>query len=44
MIAIDTSVIVRLLVNDDAAQYKKALKLFNEHEVFIADTVILETE
>lgn len=44
MIAIDTNVIVRLLVNDDAAQYKEALKLFNEHDVFIADTVILETE
>jgi len=44
MIAIDTNVIVRLLVNDDVAQYKKALKLFNEHDVFIADTVILETE
>lgn len=44
MIAIDTNIIVRLLVNDDAAQYKKAHNLFSEHEIFIADTVILETE
>ncbi len=44
MIAIDTNIIVRLLVNDDADQYKKAYCLVGEHEVFIADTVILETE
>jgi predicted nucleic-acid-binding protein len=44
MIAIDTNIIVRFLANDDAAQYKKAYSLFNEHDVFIADTVILETE
>jgi len=44
MIAIDTNIIVRLLVNDDADQYKKAYSLVGEHEVFIADTVILETE
>jgi predicted nucleic-acid-binding protein len=44
MVAIDTNIIVRLLVNDDADQYKKAYSLFDQHEVFIADTVILETE
>lgn len=44
MIAIDTNIIVRLLVNDDADQYKKAYSLFDQHEVFIADTVVLETE
>ena len=44
MIAIDTNISVRFLTHDDAVQYKKAYKLFNEHDVFIADTVILETE
>ncbi len=44
MIAIDPNIIVRLLVNDDADQYKKAYRLFDQHDVFIADTVILETE
>lgn len=44
MIAIDTNIIVRLLVNDDADQYKKAYRLIDDHDVFIADTVILETE
>ena len=44
MIAIDTNIVVRLLAHDNEGQYKKAYKLFNEHDVFIADTVILETE
>ena len=44
MIAIDTNIIVRLLTKDDTDQYNKAYNLFNEHDVFIADTVILETE
>ena len=44
MIAIDTNIVVRLLTHDDEIQYKKTCKLFNNHDVFIADTVILETE
>jgi len=44
MIAIDANIIVRFLTYDDAVQYKKTYKLFNEHDVFITDTVILETE
>ena len=44
MIAIDTNVIVRLLTKDDANQYQQAYNLFETHDVFIADTVILETE
>jgi predicted nucleic-acid-binding protein len=44
MIAIDTNIVVRLLTRDNEYQYQKAYKLFNEHAVFIADTVILETE
>ncbi|MGZ0076537.1 type II toxin-antitoxin system VapC family toxin [Methylomonas sp. YC3] len=44
MIAIDTNVVVRLLTRDDADQYAKAYKLFKKQDVFIGDTVILETE
>lgn len=44
MIAIDTNVVVRLLTRDDADQYEKAYKLFKKQQIFISDTVILETE
>lgn len=44
MIAIDTNIVVRFLTQDDEQQYQKSLKLFQEHDVFIANTVILETE
>lgn len=44
MIAVDTNVVVRLLTQDDEQQYNKSLKLFQEQTIFIADTVILETE
>lgn len=44
MVAIDTNIAVRLLVNDDPAQTKKVVELFNSNEVFIPKTVILETE
>ena len=44
MIAIDTNIVVRFLTQDDEQQYQKSLKLFQEQELFISDTVILETE
>lgn len=44
MIAIDTNIIVRFLTRDNAAQFQKAYALFKEQEIFIADSVILETE
>ncbi len=44
MIAVDTNVIVRFLTRDDERQYKKAFSVFDSQEVFIPDTVILETE
>jgi len=44
MVAIDTNIAVRLLVNDDPAQTEKVVQLFNSNEVFIPKTVILETE
>ncbi len=44
MISVDTNVIVRFLTHDDDLQFKKAFSIFNSNEVFISDTVILETE
>lgn len=44
MIAIDTNVLVRLIVEDDDIQAHKALKLLQQHnEVFISTVVICET-
>lgn len=44
MIAIDTNVLVRLLIGDNITQYQASRKLFSSEEIFIPDTVILETE
>lgn len=44
MIAIDTNVVVRLLVADDPAQHAASARLLKEHDVFVPDTVVLETE
>ncbi|HSW06395.1 PIN domain-containing protein [Aquabacterium sp.] len=48
MIAVDTNVLVRLLVNDDVAQAAKARRLFDaqaeqDAAIWIADTVLVET-
>ena len=44
MICVDTNIIVRFLTHDDGQQYKKAFSIFNSYEVFISETVVLETE
>jgi predicted nucleic-acid-binding protein len=44
VIALDTSVVVRFLVNDDPAQGRRARELIGENETFIATTVLLECE
>ncbi len=44
MIAIDTNIVVRFLTRDDLKQYNASRKLFTGEEVYIPDTVILETE
>ncbi len=44
MTAVDTNVIVRLLAQDDKKQYEQAYKVFQKEELFIPDTVLLETE
>jgi predicted nucleic-acid-binding protein len=43
VIAIDTNVLVRLLVNDDAAQSARVRALFEKEEIWIGKTVLLET-
>jgi predicted nucleic acid-binding protein len=42
MLAVDTNVVVRLLVNDDARQGELARRLFESDEVWIGVTVLLE--
>lgn len=44
MVAVDTSVVVRLLTHDDRAQASRALALFRSEEIWIGKTVVLETE
>lgn len=44
MTAVDTNVIVRLLARDEPEQFLKSKELFAAGPVFIADTVLLETE
>lgn len=44
MLAVDTNVVVRLLVKDDPEQYNRAFHLFKQEDVFLAKTVLLETE
>ena len=44
MIAVDTNVVVRLLTGDDAHQAARAKELFESETVWLAKTVLLETE
>jgi len=44
MRAIDTNILVRALVRDEAAQSARAQALMSEHEIFIPVTVMLELE
>ena len=44
MIAVDTNVIVRLLVGDDQKQAGRARLLFEQRPIAISATVLLETE
>jgi predicted nucleic-acid-binding protein len=44
VIAVDTNVVVRLIVADDAVQGQRAARLFAQaSEIFVAGTVLLET-
>lgn len=44
MVAIDTNLLVRLLTRDNESEYRASHALFASEQIFIADTVILETE
>jgi predicted nucleic-acid-binding protein len=44
MKAIDTNIVVRFLTQDDEVQFTRAVKLFTEEQLFIPETVFLETE
>jgi predicted nucleic-acid-binding protein len=44
MVTVDTNIVVRLLTQDDELQYQQSLAIFQSQDIFIADTVILETE
>ena len=44
MVAVDTNVVVRLVTNDHPAQARKAVALFRAGPVFVAKSVLLETE
>lgn len=44
MIALDTNVVVRLLVNDDPGQTRRARALLQTRTAFVTPTVLLETE
>lgn len=44
MRAVDTNVLVRFLTNDDPSQSRRARTLLAGHSVWIAKTVLLETE
>jgi predicted nucleic-acid-binding protein len=44
MIALDTNVVVRLLIRDDPAQADLAAQLVRGNQVLLTTTVLLETE
>ena len=44
MLAVDTNVLIRFLVNDDARQHKRAVALFRTHRIWLSRTVLLESE
>jgi predicted nucleic acid-binding protein len=44
MLAVDTNVVVRYLVNDDVAQAARARRLLDREDIFVPLTVLLETE
>ena len=44
MIALDTNVVVRLLVDDDPGQTRRARKLLEARTALVLPTVLLETE
>jgi predicted nucleic-acid-binding protein len=44
MLAVDTNILVRLLVEDDSKQFRLAFQLLHSEEIWVSKTVLLETE
>ena len=44
MLAVDTNVVVRFLVRDDAAQSARAAALIQRAQIWVSRTVLLEAE
>lgn len=44
MLAVDTNVLVRVIMNDDPHQSPRARALMEDNDVWVATTVLLETE
>lgn len=43
MLAVDSDVLIRLITRDNAAQSRRAARLFQTHEIELSRTVLLET-
>lgn len=43
-LAVDTNVLARAIVDDGSGQAERSRQCFIDHDVFIADSVLLETE
>lgn len=44
MLAVDTNVVVRLMMDDDPVQNGRSLQLFDQETIFLPKSVVLETE
>jgi predicted nucleic-acid-binding protein len=44
VVAVDTNVLIRLITKDHAAQVARAVRLFQTEQVWVAKTVLLETD
>ncbi len=43
MVALDTNIVIRFLTKDDHEQFAQSQAIFATQEIFLADTVLLET-
>jgi predicted nucleic-acid-binding protein len=44
VVAVDTNVLIRLITKDHAAQVARASRLFQREQIWVAKTVLLETD
>jgi predicted nucleic-acid-binding protein len=43
MLAVDTNVLVRLLTRDNREQWSRVISTFQQHDIWVAKTVLIET-